>query len=117
MRAATRVSAPGDRQGVGGERSHGRLDSDRRAQQSEVAKPATLETTMQVAADRTALSRELNWAVRNLDVPVWGSGGGDGSPRPQRVPSKDAECAAGCEMALDVEGVENGGVNRQETLG
>ena len=64
-----------------------------------------------------ALSRELNWAVRNLDVPVWGSGGGDGSPRPQRVPSKDAECAAGCEMALDVEGVENGGVNRQETLG
>ena len=66
---------------------------------------------------RRALSRELNWAVRNLDVPVWGSGGGDGSPRPQRVPSKDAECAAGCEMALDVEGVENGGVNRQETLG
>jgi len=71
----------------------------------------------QLAYESMALSRELNWAVRNLDVPVWGSGGGDGSPRPQRVPSKGAECAAGCEMALDVEGVENGGVNRQETLG
>src|ERR1700685_152584 len=52
VRAATRVSAPGDRQGVCGGRSHGRLDSDRRARQSEVAKPPTLETTMQVAADR-----------------------------------------------------------------
>jgi len=40
------------------------------------------------AVPRRALSRELNWAVRNLDVPVWGSGGGDGSPRPQRVPSR-----------------------------
>ncbi len=64
-----------------------------------------------------ALSRELNWAVRNLDVPVWGSGGGDGSPRLERFFSEDAERAAGCEMALDVEGVENGGVNGQETLG
>ena len=53
------VSAPGDRQGVGGERSHGRLDSDRRARQSEVAKPSTLETTMQVAADRTDASTAI----------------------------------------------------------
>src|SRR5208337_3596704 len=43
-----------NRQGVGGARSHGRLDSGRRARQSEVAKPSTLETTMQVAASRTA---------------------------------------------------------------
>src|SRR5271157_5256490 len=58
-RAVTTVSAPGDRQGVGGERSHGRLDSDRRARQSEVAKPPTLETTMQVAADRTDASTAI----------------------------------------------------------
>src|SRR5271166_6069189 len=43
----------------GGERSHGRLDSDRRARQSEVAKPAPLETTMQVAADRTDASTAI----------------------------------------------------------
>ena len=42
-----------------GERSHGRLDSDRRARQSEVAKPPTLETTMQVAADRTDASTAI----------------------------------------------------------
>ena len=61
-------------------------------------------------ATRAALSRELNWAVRNLDAPVWGSGGGDGSPRLERLFSEDAERAAGGEKALDVEGVENGGV-------
>ena len=53
------TGAPGDRQGVGGARSHGRLDSDRRARQSEVAKPPTLETTMQVAADRTDASTAI----------------------------------------------------------
>ncbi len=63
-----------------------------------------------------ALSRELNWAVRNLDVPVWGSRDG-GSPRLERFISEDAERAAGGEMALDVEGVEDSGVNRQKALG
>ena len=53
------TGAPGDRQEVGGARSHGRLDSDRRARQSEVAKPPTLETTMQVAADRTDASTAI----------------------------------------------------------
>src|SRR5271168_1068522 len=47
------------RRGVCGGRSHGRLDSDRRARQSEVAKPPTLETTMQVAADRTDASTAI----------------------------------------------------------
>src|SRR5271166_3280349 len=51
--------APGGRRGVGGARSHGRLDSDRRARQSEVAKPPTLETTMLVAADRTDASTAI----------------------------------------------------------
>src|SRR5271157_4186392 len=42
---------------------------------------------------------------------------GGGSPRPERFVSEDAECAAGCEMALDVKGVLDGGVNGQEALG
>ena len=46
-----------------------------------------------------------------------GSGRGGGSPRPERFVSEDAERAAGCEMALDVERVLDGGVNRQESLG
>jgi hypothetical protein len=35
-----------------------------------------------------------------------------GSPRPESVFSEDAERAAGCEMALDVKRVLDGGVNR-----
>ena len=31
--------------------------------------------------------------------------------------SEDAERAAGCEMALDIEGDVNGGANGQESLG
>ncbi len=46
-----------------------------------------------------------------------GSRRGGGSPRPKRLISEYAERAAGCEMALDVEGVLDGGVNRQESLG
>jgi hypothetical protein len=36
--------------------------------------------------------------------------------RPERFVSEDAEGAAGCEMALDVERVVDGGVNGQEAL-
>ena len=46
-----------------------------------------------------------------------GSGRGGGSPRPERFISEDAERVAGREMALDVERVVDGGVNRQESLG
>ena len=42
-----------------------------------------------------------------------GSGRGGGSPRPERFISEDAERAAGHEMALDVERVLDGSVNRQ----
>ena len=49
-----------------GERSHGRLDSDRRSRQSEVAKPPTLETTMQVAADRTDASTAIQTDLRAI---------------------------------------------------
>ena len=55
-------------------------------------------------------------AARRLEGPL-ASGRGGGSPRPERLVSQDAERAAGCEMALDVERVVNGGVNRQEALG
>jgi MFS family permease len=40
-----------------------------------------------------------------------------GSPRPEGFFSEDAERAAGSDMALDVECVVDGGVNRQEALG
>ena len=45
------------------------------------------------------------------------SGRGGGAPRTDGFLSEDAERAAGCEMALDVESVLDGGVNGQEALG
>jgi hypothetical protein len=50
-------------------------------------------------------------------LPRSSSGRGGGSPRPERFVSEEAERVAGCEMALDVEGVEDSGVNGQEALG
>jgi hypothetical protein len=38
-------------------------------------------------------------------------------PRPEGFLSQDAERAAGREMALDIESVLDGGVNRQKPLG
>jgi hypothetical protein len=64
-----------------------------------------------------ALSRELNLAARNLEVPVLNLRRGSGSPRLESFFSEDAVCVAGCEMALDVESVLDGGVNGQEALG
>jgi hypothetical protein len=46
-----------------------------------------------------------------------GSGRGSGSPRLERFFSEKPERVAGCEMALDAEGVLDGGVNGQEALG
>jgi Domain of unknown function (DUF202) len=46
-----------------------------------------------------------------------GLGSGSGFPCPECFVSEDAESVAGCEMALDVEGVEDRGVNREEALG
>jgi hypothetical protein len=43
-------------------------------------------------------------------------GCGSSSPRPESFFSEDAERAAGCEMALDVESVLDDGVNGQEVL-
>ena len=62
------------------------------------------------------LSREPNLARAKIGSPNSGSGCGGGSPRPERFVSEDAERAAGCEMALDVESVLDGGVNGQEAL-
>ena len=63
-----------------------------------------------------ALSRELELAAGSQNASS-SSGGGGGSPRPESFFSEDAERAAGCEMALDVESVLDGGVNGQEALG
>jgi hypothetical protein len=49
--------------------------------------------------------------------PSSGSGRGGGSPRLIRFFSEDAEGVTGCEMALDVESVVDGGLNRQKALG
>jgi hypothetical protein len=58
-----------------------------------------------------------NLARAKIGSPNSGSGRGGGSPRLESVFSEEAERAAGCEMTLDIEGVVNGGVNRQESLG
>jgi hypothetical protein len=63
------------------------------------------------AVTRTELGR---WQFGSLSV---SSRRGGGSPRLERFISEDAECVAGDEMALDVEGIVNGGVNGQESLG
>jgi hypothetical protein len=52
-----------------------------------------------------ALSRELNLVHLNIGEPDSDSGRGGGSPRPEGSLAEDAERAAGCEMALDVEKV------------
>jgi hypothetical protein len=51
-----------------------------------------------------------------VGYPGPGSGGGGGSPSPECFVSEDAERAAGCEMALDIESVLDRGVNRKEAL-
>jgi hypothetical protein len=63
------------------------------------------------AVTRTQIGRAQSGGANS------GSGRGGGFPCPERFVSKDAERVAGCEMALDVEGVEDRGVNRQEALG
>jgi hypothetical protein len=51
-----------------------------------------------------------------IGSPNSGSGRGGGSARLESFFSEDAERAAGCEMALDVESVSDDGVNGQEAL-
>jgi hypothetical protein len=53
--------------------------------------------------------------VRCLEGPL-ASGLGGGSPRPERFVPEDTKRAAGCEMALDVESVLDGGMSGQEAL-
>ena len=65
---------------------------------------------------RRALSREPNLARAKIGSPNSGSGCGSSSPRLESFFSEDAERAAGCEMALDVESVLDDGVNGQEAL-
>jgi hypothetical protein len=64
----------------------------------------------------TALSRKLNLVARRLESPSLDSGCGSSSPRLESFFSEDAERAAGCEMALDVESVLDDGVNGQKAL-
>ena len=63
------------------------------------------------------LSREPNLARAKIGSPNSVSGCGSSLPRPESFFSEDAERAAGCEMALDVESVLDDGVNGQEALG
>ena len=58
----------------------------------------------------------MNWR-RKSESPNSGSSCRRGSPCFERFASEDAERVTGCEMALDVEGVVDGGVNRQKALG
>lgn len=62
---------------------------------------------------KTAVGRcHANFGRAKIGSPSLGSGHGGGSPRPEGLVSEDAERAAGGEMALDVEGVLDGGVDR-----
>ena len=71
-----------------------------------------------VSIDRSeALSREPNLARARIGSLNSGSGCGRSSPRLESFFSEDAERAAGCEMALDVECVLDDGVHEQEALG
>src|SRR5690242_13099824 len=63
-----------------------------------------------------ALSRELVFAGRNSRSWRLVSGSSSRAPRPEGFLSEDAERAAGCEMALDVESVLDGRMNGQEAL-
>ena len=58
----------------------------------------------------------MNWR-RKSESPNSGSSCRRGSPCFERFASEDAERVTGCEMALDVEGVMDGGMNRQKALG
>jgi hypothetical protein len=81
--------------------------------------PVVLHTRLRrqlAPAAGRALSREPNLARAKIGSPNSGSGCGSSSPRLESFFSEDAERAAGCEMALDVERVVDGGVNGQEAL-
>ena len=90
-----------------------RLNSYRPAQRRAMRRPCGRMGPL----PRPALSRELNFGRMKIGSANSRSGRGSSSPRPEGLLSEDAEGAAGCEMALDVEGVLDGGVNRQEALG
>jgi hypothetical protein len=75
-----------------------------------------LAACLAVVARALALSREPNLARAKIGSPNSGSGCGSSSPRLESFFSEDAERAAGCEMALDVESVLDDGVNGQEAL-
>ena len=66
---------------------------------------------------RSGVVTRTEFGRAQFGSPSSGSRRGGGSPRPERFVSEDAERAAGCEMALDIERVLDSGVNRQESLG
>jgi hypothetical protein len=63
-----------------------------------------------------AITRNLNLVKRSLEVPS-GSCSRRSPPWLERLLAEDAEAAARGEMALDVESVLDGGMNRQKALG
>ena len=70
-----------------------------------------------VANGLDGLVTRTEFGRAKIGKPSSDSGHGGGSPCPERFVSEDAERAAGCEMALDIESVLDGGVNIQEALG
>ena len=68
-------------------------------------------STIDGVVTRTEFGRVKDWKPQLRFRPRWRLA------TSERFISEDAERAAGCEMALDVERVLDGGVNRQELLG
>jgi len=60
---------------------------------------------------------ETEFGRTKIGKPGSDSGRAGGSPRTDGFCSEDAERTTGCEMALDVKSVVDGGVKRQEALG
>jgi transposase len=74
---------------------------------------AKFKTLLRKAGARTyegAVTR-TEFGRTKIGNPSSDSGRGNGSPRPESFRSEGAERATGCEMALDVESVVDGGVN------
>jgi hypothetical protein len=76
--------------------------------------PACPRRRLGICADGAVTGTRIGGV--NLGSFSWDSGCGRSPPRVERFVSEDSERGAGCEMALDVESLVDGGVSGQEAL-
>src|SRR5580704_1996927 len=96
--------------------SHREIAGHRRSRyRASIQRPFMRRTNTRLMSRGGVVTSTWIGAARGLEGPLI-SGRGGGSPRPERFVSEDAKRAAGCEMALDVESVLEGGMNGQKAL-